>query len=62
MLDRDYALGLITIALLNGYGIKSYDEIDNYIVITKNNHYYVGFPIDEMPTDVYKRIRCMLEK
>lgn len=62
MFDRELSLELVAIALNNGFGIKGYDELDNYVVITKDNKYYVGFPIDYIPIDTYKRIRCMLEK
>ncbi len=62
MPDRTASLELIDIALYNGFGVKSYDELENYVVITKNNHFYVGFSTDYIPTDAYKRIRCMLEK
>lgn len=62
MTVRYHSSELIIIALRNGFGVKDHEELDNYVIITRNDCYYVAFPIDYLPTDTYKRIRCMLEK
>lgn len=60
--DNNYVLDIIVRAQDKGYEIKNYVSLENYVVIMKDNQYFIGFFTDNLPEDTYKRICCMLEK